>query len=596
MSLATLSVDLVAKIAAFEQDLGKIARVAEQRAEQMSKAFAGVTTALGALGVGLSAGAAFAWVKNVVNGLDAMNDLKDATGASIENISALEDVALRTGTGFDTVSTSLVKFNQALNTAKPGSDAAAAFELLNLKIGELKALDPAEALLRTATALAGFADDGNKARITQELFGKSLKEVAPFLKDLAEAGQLNATVTTKQAEEAEKFNKELFKLQKNSIDTARALAGPLVEGINAFIEKMRIARKENTGFFASIETMAAKEKARSDAMFTGSFYVGNAGRGGVNPASVRPSVGEISGSTKTSTERQSEAERYLESLQKQLEKTKDLTVIEQVLTDIEMGRLKGINPALQKQLEATAHLIDAAHFQAQAEKDLAAAQEERIKIGRQNAIDNGVDNTAYQDSLKRLLDATPSSQLEKAREDMILLTQEFEAGRLAEEQYIEAVSARAGIVAEKLDKSKSLAEELGLTFTSAFEDAIVGGKKFSSVLDGLAQDILRITVRKSLTEPLGNWFSNAIGSFLPSFDVGTDYVPRDMVAKIHKGERILTASENRSGGGGGAVVVNINQQVGDIATVSMLQRNNQQLVRQIQAGLTRSQGYGGALA
>jgi hypothetical protein len=32
---------------------------------------------------------------------------------------------------------------------------------------------------------------------------------------------------------------------------------------------------------------------------------------------------------------------------------------------------------------------------------------------------------------------------------------------------------------------------------------------------------------------------------LPSFDVGTAYVPNDMVAKVHKGERILTAQENQ---------------------------------------------------
>ena len=41
---------------------------------------------------------------------------------------------------------------------------------------------------------------------------------------------------------------------------------------------------------------------------------------------------------------------------------------------------------------------------------------------------------------------------------------------------------------------------------------------------------------------------------LPSFDVGTPYVPRDMVANIHQGERILTAEENRNGGGGGVTI------------------------------------------
>jgi hypothetical protein len=56
---------------------------------------------------------------------------------------------------------------------------------------------------------------------------------------------------------------------------------------------------------------------------------------------------------------------------------------------------------------------------------------------------------------------------------------------------------------------------------------------------------------------IGSFF----GNLLPSFDVGTPYVQRDMVAKIHKGERILTAQENRafsSGGMGATVYMTVN--------------------------------------
>ena len=47
---------------------------------------------------------------------------------------------------------------------------------------------------------------------------------------------------------------------------------------------------------------------------------------------------------------------------------------------------------------------------------------------------------------------------------------------------------------------------------------------------------------------------------LPSFAVGTDYVPRDMVAQIHKGERIVPAANNRPGAIGGhsvSLVINM---------------------------------------
>jgi len=75
----------------------------------------------------------------------------------------------------------------------------------------------------------------------------------------------------------------------------------------------------------------------------------------------------------------------------------------------------------------------------------------------------------------------------------------------------------------KLLKSKDLGKELGMTFSSAFENAVVGGQKFSQILQSLGQDIERIIMRKTVTEPLtagltgaidkitsgaGDWFSN----------------------------------------------------------------------------------------
>jgi hypothetical protein len=204
---------------------------------------------LAGLGLSLSVGSVVAYFAAINKGVDALNDLKDATGASIENISALEDVAARTGAGFDVVSTSLIKLNQALNTAKPGSDAEQALNAINLSVAELKAQDPAEAFRQVAVAMAQFEDDANKARLTQILFGKSLREVAPLLKDLADQGALVGTVTTEQAEATEKFNKELSSLNKNVTDVARSLAGPLVESLNTVIAKFREGRAQGKGFF-----------------------------------------------------------------------------------------------------------------------------------------------------------------------------------------------------------------------------------------------------------------------------------------------------------------------------------------------------------
>lgn len=86
------------------------------------------TLKIAAIGAAATVGAVALAAKKVIDGIDALNDLKDATGASIENLSALEDVALRTGTSWDTLSTGLIKFNGILKDAKPGSDAARSLE------------------------------------------------------------------------------------------------------------------------------------------------------------------------------------------------------------------------------------------------------------------------------------------------------------------------------------------------------------------------------------------------------------------------------------------------------------------------------------
>jgi hypothetical protein len=129
-------------------------------------------------------------------------NLSDATGASIENISALEDIAARTGTTMDTVGAALVKFNSVLANANPDTPMAQALKAIGLNATELRKLDPAEALQRTAVALAGYADDGRQGPPGAKSCSASPRaRSASLLKDSAETGKLNGTVTAQQARE-----------------------------------------------------------------------------------------------------------------------------------------------------------------------------------------------------------------------------------------------------------------------------------------------------------------------------------------------------------------------------------------------------------
>lgn len=224
--------------AAFAQVQGGLERM-DKSVGLLSGGVAGLATAFGSA---FAVGETVAFLHSTIDALDALNDAADATGATVENLSALEDVARRNGGTLDQVTGALVKFNQALNaTDGDKSPAALALKAIGVSTKELRSLDPAEALRQVAVALDGFADNGEKARIVQDLFGKSVREVGPFLKDLAEQGKLNAKVTTEQAKAAETFNKQLYEMETNASNLARTVVSQLIPAINEYAKKAAAA-------------------------------------------------------------------------------------------------------------------------------------------------------------------------------------------------------------------------------------------------------------------------------------------------------------------------------------------------------------------
>ena len=105
-----------------------------------------------------------------------------------------------------------------------------------------------------------------------------------------------------------------------------------------------------------------------------------------------------------------------------------------------------------------------------------------------------------------------------------LLTTLLEAGIITEAQFGEEVERTSERLREQIEETQrrtertsQFANQLGFSFSSAFEDAILKGKSFSDVLKGLEQDIARVIIRSAITAPLGNAIAGGVQSFMPTF-------------------------------------------------------------------------------
>ena len=545
MAIAKLSIDIEARLANLQAGLDKAGLLAERTANQISGAFSGIKSVAATVGPALAAVFAVAgivgFVRQTLDGIDALNDLSDATGASIENLSALEDAAARTGTQMDTVGAALIKLNQQLANTDPKSDASQALAAIGLSAEELRRLDPAEALLQVAQALQGYADDGNKARLVQVLFGKSVKEVAALLKDLAESGRLNATVTKEQAEEVDRFNKSLFQLGKTATDVARDISGPLITAINNLMER---AKKE--GFLSALFTPTETGKAIQQAEDLSRAITVVTDR--LLRAETLSKNLELPGAVRNKWAADAAALRkQLEGLQRQaLDVTQGLKGAPPDEYGNE-GRRAANRPSLPAlagpskpaptitrpetydesvtraitSLIAQTDTVKLAELNAQLAKldELAAAGLDQKIVDDLRSILTPVDRgdvgppiSAELEKINALLAQTDSAQLADAQRTLMLLNDELskvDAGSARFVQLQEAIMAAqdrltelAGTFPELKKQTDDIGKDIGLTFSSAFEDAIVQGKKFSDILKGIGDDLLRLLVRKSITEPI----------------------------------------------------------------------------------------------
>ena len=530
-----LLIDIEARFAQFQDSLNRIEAQGASAASRIGSAFGAVTKVAGALGVGVAAGALVGGLRSITEQIDAFNDAADATGASVEVLSGLDEVARRNGGSLDDVSAAITKLNQALG-AKADSEQAKALAAIGLSADELRAKDPGTALKDVADALANYENNGQKARVMQDLFGKSAGQLAPLLGDIAEAGELNVRVTAQQAEEAARFQKAISRLEADLNSAGRAIGLTLVPALNNLIERMRVARDSGQGFFTMLSRafdagdldQSLTENVNRISQINAELIKLQQGGGGTNETFNRRRIDAL------------KAERAeLQAEGRLLEREADMRRRLRKAAEADSGPPPGLpevgggssssDSAAEREAKRIADLRMLAAEQLLGIDDASQQFQQSIEAAyeafdRRREKSAEAANDATFESLKRLEDMIRKYE-DLADPTAAYMQQVEEISALEAQGYLTAEKAfnargrvfddadkAAGDLNKTLEKQKSIGEELGLTFSSAFEDAIVKGAEFGDILEGLAQDIARILIRRQITEPL----AKAIGDLLPS--------------------------------------------------------------------------------
>ena len=217
----------------------------------LEKTAIGLGPIFAGLGAALTAGAFTQTIANTIKFAAALDDMAEATGASVENLSALAGVAKIGGHDLGMVESSLQKLAKALHgTGEESKGAASALEALGLSAEDLRGKDTAEAMLDVAKALDQFKDGSGKTAVAIALLGKNGAALLPFLKDLAEQSELVGKVTAEQAASAEAYEKNLNRLTASFSSAGKAAAYELLPFLEKITGEM-VAARDASGSFAS---------------------------------------------------------------------------------------------------------------------------------------------------------------------------------------------------------------------------------------------------------------------------------------------------------------------------------------------------------
>lgn len=217
------------------------------------------------LGGAVSAAGLVAYTKTIIDAADALNEMSERSGVSVEDLGRLQYAAKLSGVESEQLGKSLQALSGEIVAAGGGSESASAkFSRLGVSVRDTstKQIRPAnDILLDLADAFSRLPEGAERSARAAELFGAKLGGVmVPFLAQGRggiealgdEIERLGGLMSTETARAAAEFNDNLDRLKTASSAAGISIANALLPTLNKLTSEFLSARGAGFGFLSSL--------------------------------------------------------------------------------------------------------------------------------------------------------------------------------------------------------------------------------------------------------------------------------------------------------------------------------------------------------